>query len=356
MDYPFFNSKALSDNNVYDLTDPIDRLKYFHTKLGTKIEDLKSYLDSNSFISYMLAKKLAGKGTYAKMVADVLGPTRIAHISVGDVIRKIHVQLDDPTALQELRSYLEKNYRGFLSIDDALETLKNRTQDKVSIPTDFLLCLLKNEITLMGKKALFIDGLPRNLDQITASLYFRDLVNYRDDPDLFILIDTPNEILNARMKNRRVCPYCQTSRNLLFTPSQFVKYDKLADDYYFVCDNTLCSGYGVARYIAKEGDLDGISSIEERLQADADLMAVAVTLQGIPKIMLRSTYPVAIAKEYLEDYEIQPKLVYSVQGDKVALSKENWVFKDENGEECYTIYAATYVVNLLTSLHKILLG
>jgi len=356
MDYPFFNSKALSDGNVYDLTDPIERLKYFNAKLGTIIEDLKVFLDSNSFIAYMLAKKLAGKGTYAKMVGEILGPTRIAHISVGDLIRKTNRLLDDPTAVSELRAYMEKNYRGFISIDEAFDAIKNRTQEKLSIPTDFLLCLLKNEISQMGKKALFIDGLPRNMDQISASLYFRDLVNYRDDPDLFILIDTPNEILNARMKNRRVCPYCQTSRNLLFNPSQFVKYDKLADDVYFVCDNTMCSGYGVAKYIAKEGDLEGIDSIEERLQADAELMTVAGKLQGIPKIMLRSSYPVKVAKDYLEDYEIQPKLVYQVNDDKVTIGKENWIFKDDNGEECYTIYAATYVVNLLVSLHKVLLG
>jgi hypothetical protein len=130
----------------------------------------------------------------------------------------------------------------------------------------------------------------------------------------------------------------------------------LSDEIYVVCDNTLCSGYGVAKYVSKEGDREGIHSIEDRLKADAELMSVASTLQGIPKILLQSAYPVKVAKEYLEDYEIQPKLVYTVAGDKVTMSKENWVFRDDSGQECYTIYAATYVVNMVSSLHKILFG
>ena len=354
MEYPLFNSKALSDGNVYDLTDSVGRLKYFHAKLGDKIPQLKEFLDKNSFVGFMLAKKLAGKGTYAKMVEDVLGSERFAHISVGDVTRNTGAVLDDSIKSRELIAYLENNYRGTLSLSDALDAFKNRSQDKISVPTDFILCLLKKEIASMNKKALFIDGLPRNMDQISASLYFRDLINYRDDPDFFVLIEAPLEILDTRMLYRTICPDCHTSRNILFTPTTFVKYDETTNQYYLVCDNKECSGYGKSRFITKVGDDQGIKSIEARLKDDQQLMDVASQLQGIPKILLRSSYPVDVANQYLEDYEIQPKLVYSHDAHGVHISKENWVITDDYGVKSYTIYAAVYIVNLLTQIHKII--
>lgn len=354
MEYPIFNSKSLSVGDVYDLADSTDRLKYFHAKLGSKIEEVKMYLETGSFVGYMLAKKLAGKGTYAKMMGEILGPDRFAHISVGDVVRKYHTLLENPDDYTELRAYFQKNYRGILSVDDAINALLNRTQDKVSIPTDFLLALLKREINSLGKRALFIDGLPRNMDQISSSLYFRDLINYREDPDFFILIESPLEVLNARIKHRRVCPQCHTSKNMLFNPTEFVKYDNDTRQFYLICDNKHCSGYGKSICVSKEGDEVGIKSIEQRLKDDQHLMDVASNLQGIEKILVKSSVPIDEASQYFEEYEIQQAINYSLEGDKVNSSKSSWVFKDDNGVDSVTMYAATFVVNIFNQIHKIL--
>lgn len=377
-DFPYFNSKELSSGKKYNLIDPAERLQYFHDKSGKKIEELKLYLDNNSFIGYLLAKKQAGKGVYSKMVEEILGPERFAHISVGDLVREAHKQVETEEGLAQLKKEVIKDYRGFISLEEAIVALKNRTQDKVSIPTEFLLALLKRKMRTVGRKALLIDGLPRTADQISYSLFFRDLINFRDDPDFFVFIEVPREVIEVRMKGRVVCPICQTSRNIYINPTTFVKYDKEIQEYYFLCNNKNCEGYGKERYVVKEGDAAGIKSIEKRMEQDQELINLAMQLQGIPKVLIRSSYPLKTAENYLEDYEIQP--IYSYEGgkgedgaggnvdgaigssdaacagDEVKLSQKPWVFKDDNGEDCCTMYAAVYALNLINQIYDVVVG
>ena len=85
---------------------------------------------------------------------------------------------------------------------------------KVLLPTELILVLAKREIAKLGKKTIFMDGFPRDLDQISYALFFRDLINYREDPDVFILIDVPTSVIDERVKTRVICPLCNTSQKL----------------------------------------------------------------------------------------------------------------------------------------------
>jgi adenylate kinase family enzyme len=356
LDFPIFNSKALSNGKTYDLSDPVERKKYFDAKLGTKIDDVKVYLEKGSFIGYLLAKKLAGKGTYSKMLEEILGSDRFAHISIGDVVRFYHQEFSDPFKAEKLKAQLSKIYRGYMSIDDAIAALLNRSQDKVSVPTEFLLALLKLEIDKIGKKALFIDGLPRSLDQISYSLYFRELINYRDDPDFFVLIDAANSVIDARIKNRVVCPRCTTSKNLLFNKSKYVKIDPATKQVQFICDNTACSGCGTEVLIAKEGDSLGAASIADRLKTDEILMKQAFELHGIPRILVRGSIPLNQKDTVIEDYEVKKMHEFKLEGDTVSDTAKDWAFEDDSGVLSCETYPAVHVVNIFLQLHKILLG
>jgi adenylate kinase family enzyme len=358
MDFPIFNSKKLSDGNKYNLTDRSDRYKYFHAKLGTKIDAVKEYIDNGgTFVGYMLAKKQAGKGTYSKMIEEILDPERFSHLSVGDLVRDAHANLEDLSLKKTFTDNIIKHYRGVMPVSDALDSIVNRSQDKVSVPTEMVLALLKMEIDKLGRKALFIDGLPRTYDQVSYSLYFRQLINYRDDPDFFILIDVPEAIIDGRMKNRVVCPVCHTSKSLLINPTKIIKYDKDLQQIYFICDNPHCAGYEQARYVSKEGDLAGIESIRARLEDDQKLMDLALNLEGIPKVLIRSDVPVSMAKDYLEDYEIQESYKFEVDAQgNVEKHTKPWEFKNDSGVPSYTYYAATYVLNLFNQIHDLIIG
>ncbi|HLD51329.1 hypothetical protein A3K34_00535 [candidate division WWE3 bacterium RIFOXYC1_FULL_40_10] len=354
----YYNSKVLSTGKSYDLSNPSDRHSYWHDKAGKKIEELKEFLEHNSFMAFLVAKKQAGKGTYAKMIEELLGQERFTHISVGDVVRKVEKDLKNAYKAKEITDYLKREYRGFISIEDALTELRNRTSDKVSVPTELVLTLLKKEIKSSGNKGIFLDGLPRTMDQVSYSLYFRDLVGSRYEKDFFILIDVPLELIKIRMSGRRVCPQCGTSRSLVLNPTKFVRFSnarKDGDQFYFLCDNSGCAGYQTAEYIAKEGDDGGVELIEDRMRLDNELMSTVANLHGVPNILLNGCYPKDIISNYLEEYEIQTRYDYQYVNGSVKVTEAPLYFRDEKGQEVGVMRAAVFVLCLIDQMHSLLI-
>ena len=232
----------------------MERRKYFDLKAGSVIEKLRDYFSKgNTFVAYLLGPKNSGKGTYTKLFMEAVGGDRVAHISVGDITRAVHKELETKEGKQKLTDYLKRRYRGFLTVESALEDISRKDQAK-HWPTEVILALVEREIDRIGRKAIFIDGFPRNLDQISYSLYFRTLIGYRDDPDFFVFIDVPEAVIDERMKYRVTCPHCQSPRNTKLLRTKEVGYDQDKKEFYLICDNPSCEGFGKVRMVTKEGD------------------------------------------------------------------------------------------------------
>ena len=352
INFPIFKTKIDGCLQKFDLTDFNQRQVYFELKAGEEIKKLREYLKENTFIVYLLGKKNSGKGTYAKMFKEAVDKNRIEHFSIGDMVREFDEVVRDEKKKKELISFLEKNYRGFLPLAEIIKSLENRST-KTLLPTELILALIKKEIAKRGKKALFIDGFPRDLDQVSYSLFFRDLIDYREDPDIFVLIDVPEAVIDERIKYRVICPLCQTSRNLKLLLTKKVEYDKKQGKFYLVCDNSECGG---ARMVAKEGDELGIEPIRERLNKDGKLIKQTFSLYGIPKILLRNSVPIDKAKEFVDDYEITPKYVYkwNEREKKVAVEEKPWQVKDDNGIDSYSLMPPPVVVSLIKQITEVL--
>ena len=351
-EFPIIKTKVSNLERRFNLTDPAERKEYFEAKVGSEIAKIKKYLAENTFIAYFLGKKNSGKGTYTKLMMEIFGEDKIGHISVGDLVRNIHKDIDNPKKRDEIVEYLEEHYRGYISIEEAINALIGKNQ-KALLPTEFILTLLKREIDKYDRKAIFIDGFPRDLDQVQYSLYFRDLADYRLDPDIFVAIDIPESVLDERMRNRVVCPICQAPRSLTVLATKEVGYDKETQKFFLICDNPKCHG---VRMIGKEGDEAGIESIRERIALDDKLIKKVMSLHGIPKILLRNAVPIDSAKNNVDDYEITPRYVfkYNEETDKVAVSQEPWVFKDDEGVDSYSLLAPVVIVGLIKQLVKAL--
>ena len=322
-------------------------------KAGKEIEKLRDYLrKGNSFVAYLLGKKNSGKGTYSKMFAEIVDPKRIEHFSIGDMIREIDKELKNKSRRKELIEFLKKNYRGWYSLEKLISSLEKRNT-KILLPTELILVLVKREIAKRKKKTLFIDGFPRDLDQISYSLFFRDLIGYRDDPDIFVLIDVPEKVIDERIKSRVVCPLCQTSRNLRLLPTSKIEYDQKKKEFYLLCDNPQCRQ---VKLLPKEGDSFGIKPIKERLKKDGKLIAQAYSLQGIPKVLLRNSVPQKLAKEYVDDYEITPEYYYELnkKNKKVIIKEKPWVAMDDEGEPSYSLLPPPIVVSLIKQIAGVL--
>jgi len=344
LEFPLFKTKV-EDSPDFDLTDPSQRKEYFELKAGEEIKKLRNYLaEGKTFIAYLLGKKNSGKGTYAKMFKEMIDKDRIEHFSIGDMIREIDQELKERQKKAELVEFLEKNYRGFMPLQEIIQSLEGRSTSKL-LPSELVLALAKREIRKKGRKALFIDGFPRELDQVSYSLFFRDLIEYRNDPDIMVLIDVPEKVIDERIKSRVICPLCQTSRSLKLLPTK--KVEEEAGKFYLRCDNSECSG---PRMVVKEGDELGIEPIRQRLELDEKLINQAFSLHGIPKVLLRNSVPVAKAGEYLDDYEITPEYYYEKQGEEIVTKQKPWQVLDDNNEASYSLMPPPVVVSLIKQL------
>lgn len=356
MEFPLFNTKELGSGKVYNLNDPVERKKYFQEKCGTKIEEIKEAIDKDGFLGIMLAKKSAGKGTYSKMFAEIVGEERVSHISVGDIVRDIHalISKDDPKK-KEIMDYLKKNYRGFISLDEALDAFVNKTQSKL-IPTEFILTLVKMEVEKANTPVILLDGFPRNLDQISYSLYFREIMKLTVGPDFFVLIDVPVNVIDERMKYRLICPECHTSRNTKLLPTSNVFWDSKNNEYGLICDNPDCDGAGKAVMIRKEGDEDGIEPIRKRLETDGELMQKASELHGVEKVLIRNSIPVDKAMDVADEYELTPEFYYEggKDGSNVKTLTKPWEVEDDTGVMSHSVMAPMGVVSMIHQIHSIL--
>ncbi len=355
MDFDIFKTKVEGRGQKFNLTDPEERKNYFYYKAGEEIEKLKDYIKDNTFIVYLLGKKNSGKGTYSKMLAELLGADTLDHFSVGDMIRAISKEIKDPAKKIELKTYLKKNYRGWIPLENLIAAIEGR-DTKTLLPTELILALVKREIAKHSKKTLFIDGFPRDMDQVSYSLFFRDLVGFRDDADVMAFIDVPTSVIEERIKYRRICPICNTSRNTKLFPTAQAGYDEAAKDFYLICDNPGCSGNGRQKMVQKEGDELGIEPIKERLEIDQKLMEKAMTLHGIPQIFLRNSIPADVAKDYVDDYELT--MAYDYEWDaaskKVKINEKPWTIIDDNGKESVSLQAPAVAVSLIKQLVKAL--
>jgi len=350
-DFPITKTKVDGLEKKFNLSDPASRKEYFEAKAGEEIKKLKDYFDSNTFIAYLLGKKNSGKGTYTKLMAEIFGSDKLAHISIGDLVRAVHVDMEDEAKKAELIEYLKANYRGYISVDDAINALLGR-DTKTLLPTEFILALLKQQIDKMPRKTLFIDGFPRDLDQISYSLFFRDLINYRQDPDIFVAISIPESVIDDRMRNRVICPVCKTPRSPKLFTTKKVGFDEAKNQYYLVCDNEACGG---ARMVGKEGDELGIEAIRDRLELDEKLINKILTLHGVPKVLLRNAIPVNEAAGLVDDYELTPEYFYEKDDSGTIIIKEkSYTVKDDAGIDSYSLLAPPVVVAMIKQLVQVL--
>lgn len=351
LEFPVIGTKAKGLTKTFDLTGPAGRKAYFEAKVGDEIKHLKKYLEKNNFIAYFLGKKNSGKGTYTKLFTEIFGEEKVAHVSVGDIVREVHKNWETFSKSEDVKK-LKRLYRGYISFDDAVKALHGRST-KTLLPTEFILALLKLYISKLKDKSLFIDGLPRESDQMSYSLYFRDLAGYTDAPDLFILIDIPESVIDERIKYRVVCPVCQTSRNMKLLVTSRVGYSETKKEFYLVCDNPTCRG---AKMEKKEGDELGLEPIRQRLMKEEEIMKTAFNLHGIPKILLRNHVAAADAKKYFDDYELTPEYVLSWDPGrkKVAVTEKPWTVKDDSGVESNSLLAPPVVVGLIKQMVGVL--
>lgn len=350
LEFPIIGTKTREVTKKFDINSPEGRKKYFEAKVGNEIAVIRKYLDNRTFVAYLIGKKNSGKGTYSQIFTEIFGDGKVSLVSIGDIVRNVSGNWDNFKKSEKYEK-LKKLYRGYLSFDDACDALTGRSTGKL-LPTEFVLALLKLHIQELKGRTLFIDGLPRETDQVSYSLFFRDLIDYRDDPDMFILIDIPESVIDERIKYRVVCPECKNTRNIKLLITRRIEYDEKQGKYHLLCDSPRCKGGH--RMLPKEGDNLGIVPIRSRLDKDEEILRKAFALHGIPKILLRNHVSVAESKKFFDDYEITPEYSFKREKGRIKVIEKPWTIKDDNGIKSVSLLSAPVVVALLKQLADIL--
>jgi len=369
LDFPIFKTKTSGVTELFDLNNPESRKRYFEAKAGNEIERLRAYLKSGkTFVAYLIGKKNSGKGTYSKLFMEAVGKEHVGHVSVGDIVRDVHASLSSPERKAALVDFLSQNYRGFHNIEDTIKIIEGRDQTSL-ISTELMIALLKYEISRRPRQAIFIDGFPRGLDQVSYSIFLKELLGYRSDPDFFIFIDVPEAVIDERIKTRVICPVCKTPRNIRLALTEKIGYDKEKGEFYLICDNVSCNG---ARMVTKEGDELGIEPIRKRLEADDLVFKHLLTLRGVPKAFLKNSVPAARAREYVDDYELTPSYSFelnpsaapAVAGSaqdsavlhdgKIKVIETPWIINDDDDVPSYSLMPAPVALSLIKQTAKVL--
>jgi len=352
LEFPIIGTKIPHLTKKFDLTSPSGREAYFKAKVGEEIRTIRRYLRGGNFMAFLIGKKNSGKGTYAKLFTEIFGEEKVIHLSVGDLVRDVHANWDSFSKSADFET-LKKVYRGYLPFDEVVDALLGRSIAAL-LPTEFVLSLLKVKIASLRGRSIFIDGLPREADQVSYSLYFRDLAGYTDSQDMFMLIDIPEAVIDERIKYRVVCPKCQTSRNKKLLITSKLDYNEKTGEPHLICDNPDCDG--AQKMVSKEGDDLGIAPIKGRLTKDEEILKTVFSLHGIPKILLRNHVPVTQAKKYFDDYELTPEYILAVdkKTKKVMVKEKPWTIKDDNGVECFSLLAPPVMVAMLKQMAEVL--
>lgn len=349
--FPIISTKTPGVTQRFDLTDPAGRKAYFEAKAAPEIAKIRKYLGGKTFVGYLLGKKNSGKGTYSKLFKEALGSANIEHVSIGDIVRDVHSALSRPEDRERLVAFLEKNYRGYHSLDETIALIEGRSQSSL-VSTELILALLKYEIANRPRAALFIDGFPRGLDQIAHAMHLKDLLGYRDDQDFFVFISLPTTIIDERIKYRVICPKCKTPRNLKLLATNKAGYDEATGQFYLMCDNPEC---GSARMVAKEGDELGIEPIRARLETDEQVMTNLLELKGVPQVLLSNAIPVTAADQF-DEYELTP--AYEYERDpatgEVRIIEKPLVINDDEGVPSHSLLPAGVVLSMIRQVAAIL--
>ena len=82
-----------------------------------------------------MGKKSSGKGTYAKMLAEIVDKDKIAHFSIGDMVRSLDEVIADPEKRKEMVEYLKKNYDKVVIVyTDYISAINQQTKIRQVLP------------------------------------------------------------------------------------------------------------------------------------------------------------------------------------------------------------------------------
>lgn len=324
-----------------------DLESFFTKRVGGKLEKLRHYFSANNLVIFFLAKKQAGKGTYAKILGDLTGGKTV-HLSIGDLVREADKEARNPEGKRKLIADLKKYYQGKGKIEEIVEVFINQAESAGLLPTEAVMALIERAIKRDQDKSIIIDGFPRSKEQVALAMQMQQDFEKKGLPSVFIEINCPEEVLIRRYVDRRVCPVCQTPRNIKLLLTKEVEYDEKNGEFHLVCDRPECKR---ARMVMKQGDKDGIDRVRERQREVQEMIDHIKVKAPHLHIAVHNTVPLEEAhKHEMTDFTEEAELIWDPEKKEVVRKFKPMIATDDEGRKAYSRWPEPVVVDMIDRL------
>ncbi|MCA9390589.1 AAA family ATPase [candidate division WWE3 bacterium] len=328
----------------------IDPIQSMLDRTETERTDLDAKLKDKPLLLFFIGQKASGKGTRSKLLQKAF-PDHFEQISAGDLARELQQRLSEED-IEKVADELAEHFPENISREEIHEMLEPFVELEGSRlkATEVILALIKKALADTPEKSIILDGFPRSPEQVENALELIDHFEQEGYYPLFVNVDTPYEVRDARMRHRRVCPICQNSKNITLWPSTKFDYDPDSGEVFMLCDEENCE---LVRMVAKDYDDQGAEAMKDRDQITQDLVDHLHEHHPEYTVSIKN----AIPEENVDQYEPHDltevtNLEWDPEKKEVVVSTEPWVLEDEEGKKYYSGNPETWVVDFIKELHK----
>lgn len=327
--------------------------EFFTRRIPREVKKFNELIEKKPIVLFMLAKKMAGKSTYAGHLSEVTDD-KFIFIAVGDLMRE--AELIANTGLG--RALLHDTFRDSrFAEEEIIRFIKSikKLDQTILYPTPYIVRMLEILLAEIGEenpgKSIIIDGLPRNVEQLDAALDLAKRYKKEGREWFFVEIDCPNSVLEARIVGRRICPICHTSRNIKFLITPEIEYDEKTGEFYLICDNPTCNRQ---KMIRKPGDELGIKPLAARQkEIEKTILAARKRVPENRYIIVHNAVPVDEAEGYdPKDFTQEAELTWDEKNKRVRVDYVPWITKDDEGRDVYSRYSEPVAAELIKELVK----
>lgn len=275
---------------------------------------------------------MVGKSIYAQFLKDVF-PGKFINLSFGQFVR-------------DLQNELKDNQKDFLAKwgPEITQELKAATVKKL-LPletTRRLFNILTSNLP-EGKSVLF-DGIPRDTSQYPMVMSKMKELSSRDYKVIIVQLDLADQILDARIESRRICPQCNFTDSILTPVINSVEYNPGDGCFYLVCPK--CH----QPLVRKKGDKLTPAITKRRTETERVMKRLKKEVPESQLIYLRMDVLTEKFEGDRKDLNLTASYSLNSQGEVVTEREPlvaNW-----QGKEVYSLSPRAAVVKIIEALVK----
>ncbi|MBU1110292.1 hypothetical protein KKB83_01615, partial [Patescibacteria group bacterium] len=256
---------------------------------------------------------------------------KFVNISLGQVVRNLQSEIE----INEQQVIKKWN-------KEIVESLKSCSVKQLP-PLGTTKALFDNlSDSLPEGKSVLLDGLPREIDQVPMVTDKSARLGREGYNVIVLVIDLADDILDARIEARRICPKCGFVDGTLTPIINTVEHDSGDNKFYLVCPK--CQ----VRMVRKKGDQLSKEIYERREKTEKTMRLLREQLPPEQLIYLRTDVSVNEFEGSNEDLNLSVE--HSLDAEGNIITKREPLIANWQGKKVYSLSPKGGVVEIIKHL------